>query len=64
MLSSCTCLIWQAKSNPPCPMRDSGPVVQAEMEIAQNTMLPAQYFHPYVFQIFAQLIELRLAPLP
>ncbi len=24
----------------------------------------AQEFHPYVFQIFAQLIELRPAPLP
>ena len=26
--------------------------------------LCAQEFHPYVFQIFAQLIELRPAPLP
>ena len=26
--------------------------------------LHAQEFHPYVFQIFAQLIELRPAPLP
>lgn len=26
--------------------------------------LRAQEFHPYVFQIFAQLIELRPAPLP
>lgn len=26
--------------------------------------MPAQEFHPYVFQIFAQLIELRSSPLP
>ena len=26
--------------------------------------LRAQEFHPYVFQIFAQLIELRPAPQP
>jgi exportin-2 (importin alpha re-exporter) len=26
--------------------------------------MPPQEFHPYVFQIFAQLIELRSAPLP
>ena len=51
VLPSCVCLIRQAR-NIPIGYR------------LKTVTLLVQEFHPYVFQIFAQLIELRPAPLP